>query len=153
MNSRRKFLKTSVFASALVGLGSFAYASHKKQKEPKRQVETFKDGLVISTWDAGLKANEAAWKTLSEGGNALDMAEKGVNETEADFSNLSVGLGGLPDREGYTTLDACIIYHLGCLYYGQQRDGRKCYVSGTHKTSNVCSKTSNGKNSPCTIGG
>ncbi len=108
-NSRRSFLKTSVLASAAMGLGGFAYASHKRQKEKNQSLISFKDGLVISTWDAGIKANEAAWKMMNNGGNALDMAEKGVNETEADFSNLSVGLGGLPDREGHTTLDACIM--------------------------------------------
>lgn len=108
-NSRRSFLKTSVLASAAMGLGGFAYASHKRQKEKTQSLISFKDGLVISTWDAGIKANEAAWKMMNNGGNALDMAEKGVNETEADFSNLSVGLGGSPDREGHTTLDACIM--------------------------------------------
>jgi N4-(beta-N-acetylglucosaminyl)-L-asparaginase len=46
---------------------------------------------------------------LKKGGNALDMAEMGVWKTESDLTNLSVGLGGLPDREGRTTLDACIM--------------------------------------------
>ena len=31
--------------------------------------------------------------------------------TESDPNNLSVGLGGLPDREGIVTLDACIMDH------------------------------------------
>ncbi len=109
MSSRRSFLKTSALASFAMGLGGFSYASYKKQKEQAHFSRTFKDGLVISTWDAGIKANSAAWNALNNGGNALDMAEKGVNDTEADFSNLSVGLGGLPDREGHTTLDACIM--------------------------------------------
>lgn len=106
MASRRKFLRTSLLAGSALGLGGWAFGLNKKVSTPQ---STFKGGIVLSTWDAGLKANEAAWRTLLEGGNALDMAEKGVNETEADFTNLSVGLGGLPDREGHTTLDACIM--------------------------------------------
>lgn len=65
--------------------------------------------LVISTWEHGLAANEAAWKVLSEGGSALDAAEQGVRVTESDMSNRSVGLGGRPDRDGHVTLDACIM--------------------------------------------
>lgn len=32
---------------------------------------------------------------------------------ESDFTNRSVGLGGTPDRDGHTTLDACIQDHDG----------------------------------------
>jgi N4-(beta-N-acetylglucosaminyl)-L-asparaginase len=41
------------------------------------------------------------------------MAEKGVNDTEANLANLTVGLGGFPDRDGHTTLDACIMDSTG----------------------------------------
>jgi N4-(beta-N-acetylglucosaminyl)-L-asparaginase len=104
-NNRRSFLHKSTAGMALLGLGPLASCMSAKGEAPPR----FTEGLIISTWDAGLKANAAAWKALEAGGSALDMAEKGVNDTEADFSNLSVGLGGLPDREGHTTLDACIM--------------------------------------------
>lgn len=65
--------------------------------------------VVISTWKHGLEANEGAWKVLSANGKAIDAVEQGVKVTEADLSNLSVGLGGLPDREGIVTLDASIM--------------------------------------------
>lgn len=65
--------------------------------------------VVISTWNHGLPANEAAWKILSSGGNALDAVEKGVMVAEADPEETSVGYGGFPDREGNVTLDACIM--------------------------------------------
>jgi N4-(beta-N-acetylglucosaminyl)-L-asparaginase len=113
MSNRRQFLKTSAIGGAALSLGLHSCAGKTNENTPKESPKTllpdFKTGLVISTWDAGLKANDAAWKAMQEGGNALDMAEKGVNDTEADFSNLSVGLGGLPDRDGHTTLDACIM--------------------------------------------
>jgi N4-(beta-N-acetylglucosaminyl)-L-asparaginase len=64
--------------------------------------------IVISTWDAGLRANKAAWEILSKGGRALDAVEKGVMVTEAE-QNCCVGLGANPDRDGFVTLDACIM--------------------------------------------
>lgn len=67
--------------------------------------------IVVSTWIHGVEANEAAFKILSKGGTALDSVEAGVRVTESDPNNMSVGLGGLPDREGKVTLDACIMDH------------------------------------------
>ena len=64
--------------------------------------------IVVSTWDAGLDANKAAWKILSGGGRALDAVEEGVKVTEASRS-CCVGLGANPDRDGYVTLDASIM--------------------------------------------
>jgi N4-(beta-N-acetylglucosaminyl)-L-asparaginase len=65
--------------------------------------------LVISTWNFGIGANADAWKVLSSGGRALDAVESGVQVPEGDPKETSVGLGGLPDRDGHVTLDACIM--------------------------------------------
>lgn len=46
---------------------------------------------------------------MLKGGSALDAVEKGINLIEEDPDNLTVGIGGLPDREGHVTLDACIM--------------------------------------------
>ncbi|MEO1615802.1 MAG: N(4)-(beta-N-acetylglucosaminyl)-L-asparaginase [Planctomycetota bacterium] len=69
--------------------------------------------VVISTWQHGLAANASAWKVLSSGGRALDAVEAGVRVTESDPDVLTVGLGGLPDRSGNVTLDACIMDETG----------------------------------------
>ena len=69
--------------------------------------------VVLSTWRHGLDANAAAWKILSSGGVALDAVEAGVRVSEADPKVTSVGFGGLPDREGNVTLDACIMDERG----------------------------------------
>jgi len=69
--------------------------------------------VVISTWRHGLAANQAAWKVLTAGGRALDAVEAGVRISEADPQVLSVGYGGLPDRTGKVTLDACIMDNHG----------------------------------------
>jgi N4-(beta-N-acetylglucosaminyl)-L-asparaginase len=105
MNSRRSFLTklglTGMAAIAAPGI----FARSNKKKIFKRSLSP----VVISTWDHGIAANDAAMQALKIGGNALDMVEKGVYETESDLKNLSVGLGGLPDRDGITTLDASIM--------------------------------------------
>lgn len=69
--------------------------------------------IVISTWNFGLEANAEAWKVLSTGGHALDAVEAGAKVPEADPNERSVGYGGLPDRDGHVTLDACIMNEKG----------------------------------------
>jgi N4-(beta-N-acetylglucosaminyl)-L-asparaginase len=48
---------------------------------------------------------------LSKQGPALDAVEAGARMAEDDLHSTSVGLAGWPDREGKTTLDACIMDH------------------------------------------
>jgi N4-(beta-N-acetylglucosaminyl)-L-asparaginase len=69
--------------------------------------------MVVSTWNHGLAANEAAMQRLKNGGKAIDAVEEGVQVPEADPESTSVGYGGLPDRDGHVTLDACIMDHNG----------------------------------------
>lgn len=101
MTSRRKFIKlTALGASALPFAGAvLAQPSGGNGAKP----------IVLSTWNFGLGANVEAWKILSAGGRALDAVEAGAWVPEADPKESSVGLGGLPDRDGHVTLDACIM--------------------------------------------
>ena len=46
---------------------------------------------------------------LKNGSSSLDAVEQGCMIEEADVNNQSVGIGGLPDRDGNVTLDACIM--------------------------------------------
>lgn len=95
--TRRKFLKAgAAVASAFAGWPAVA-----QRPAPLRPV-------VISTWNNS-KANAAAWAILSQNGRALDAVEAGARIPEADPNDNSVGYGGLPDREGRVTLDACIM--------------------------------------------
>src|SRR5690349_16961356 len=102
MHNRRKFIKLSAFGIPM--LSSFSSLS----RDFTTAMEQMKP-IVISTWDFGIAANQAAWKVLSRGGRALDAVEQGVHVPEADPKNQSVGYGGLPDRDGHVTLDACIM--------------------------------------------
>lgn len=105
MTSRRNFIKYSTISAALFSSlkswGNFNLPSSVEKP------------LVLSTWEHGIDANVDAWKILSSGGKAIDAVEKGVMNTESDLKNQSVGLGGLPDRDGHVTLDACIMDDLG----------------------------------------
>ncbi len=65
--------------------------------------------MVVSTWDFGREANAASWDVLTKGGAVLDAIEAGARVPEADPKNQTVGYGGLPDRDGRVTLDACIM--------------------------------------------
>jgi N4-(beta-N-acetylglucosaminyl)-L-asparaginase len=97
MKTRRDFLKLTTLGGLLPVSTLFA----KEQAGAKP--------VVLSTWNFGLQANEAAWKILSVGGKALDAVEAGAKVPEGDPKETSVGLGGLPDRDGHVTLDACIM--------------------------------------------
>jgi N4-(beta-N-acetylglucosaminyl)-L-asparaginase len=102
MMNRKKFLQLTGVSGLLLGSGKLN-ASKRAGTKP----------LVVSTWAPNVKANKAAWEILSKGGTALDAVEAGVMIPEADPTDNSVGYGGLPDRDGKVTLDACIMNHLG----------------------------------------
>ena len=103
MSSRRKFLQTSLLSSITILLNKWGFASGIELNESVKG-----NPIVISTWDAGLDANKAAWKVLNGGGRALDAVEEGVKVTEASRS-CCVGLNANPDRDGFVTLDASIM--------------------------------------------
>jgi N4-(beta-N-acetylglucosaminyl)-L-asparaginase len=102
MVTRREFIATSAATVAAVS-GVDSMAAQTTQKT------TLNRPVVISTWRHGLDANVAAWQVLSRGDRALDAVEAGVRVSESDPDCSSVGYGGLPDRDGHVTLDACIM--------------------------------------------
>ncbi|VXD04079.1 N(4)-(Beta-N-acetylglucosaminyl)-L-asparaginase [Sphingomonas sp. 8AM] len=71
--------------------------------------------LIVSTWDFGAAANEAAFAAMKAGGSLLDAVEAGAKVPEADPSNHSVGYSGYPDRDGHVTLDAVIMDDAGAV--------------------------------------
>jgi isoaspartyl peptidase/L-asparaginase-like protein (Ntn-hydrolase superfamily) len=110
--SRRKFLKNAAIGVAGVAVGKTLIAcAPEDEKLDEKSISLKNEPIVISTWEHGIEANDAAWKVLKTGGNALDAVEQGVRVSESDAKNRSVGLGGLPDRDGIVTLDACIMNH------------------------------------------
>ncbi|MBT3385441.1 MAG: N(4)-(beta-N-acetylglucosaminyl)-L-asparaginase [Prolixibacteraceae bacterium] len=106
MTSRRSFIRKGSMAFAGLSMAKYSSASFSSQNENNYPI-------VISTWNHGLPANEAAWKILSEDGHSLDAVEAGVRIPEADPKINSVGFGGTPDASGKVTLDACIMDEKG----------------------------------------
>jgi isoaspartyl peptidase/L-asparaginase-like protein (Ntn-hydrolase superfamily) len=104
MLNRRKFIGATLAAGISSLLPNVTMAFSLKGNNAKKPLP-----VIISTWNHGLAANEAAMNVLKNGGSVVDAVEQGVWVPEADPDNMSVGLGGLPDRDGYVTLDSCIM--------------------------------------------
>ncbi|MEL6811269.1 MAG: N(4)-(beta-N-acetylglucosaminyl)-L-asparaginase [Bacteroidota bacterium] len=111
---RRKFIQNA----SLTSLGMVAGASSLACKDEEKSAEVIpaSEGvekkpslpLVIATWNVP-ESTAKAWEVLQEGGSALDAIEQGCMVEEANAQGQSVGIGGLPDRDGKVTLDACIM--------------------------------------------
>lgn len=111
---RRKFIKHTTITgiglavgNSLVGCGQ-TLKEHKLIAEPKPN----SDPIVIATWNVK-DATKVAWDTLAKGQSALDAVEQGCKVEEANANGTSVGKGGLPDRDGVVSLDACIMNEKG----------------------------------------
>lgn len=98
---RRNFIKTTTAASVMA---TSAMASKNSNNETSAVRPVF-----IATWPFGQPACELALKTLEESSSGLDAIEKGIGLVEADASNASVGIGGIPNADGVVELDACIM--------------------------------------------
>lgn len=103
MLTRRQLLTNSV-ATAL--LSRFNLSPALAAPAPLRPP------IILSTWN-NRKANDAGWDILKNKGRALDAVEAAARVPEADPNDTSVGYGGLPDRDGHVTLDACIMDEKG----------------------------------------
>ncbi len=107
---RRKFLRnaglgaTAMAASPLMAKETPKSSTHIKNTP----TQTVTKPLSICTWNFH-RATAKSWEVLAAGGNSLDAVEQGVMIEEADLSNQTVGRGGRPDRDGFVTLDACIM--------------------------------------------
>ncbi len=106
---RRKFLQNASLTGIGVVVGSPVMASNSKKIEgesinsPNTTIP-----LVIATWNVP-NATLKAGQVIDSGQSALDAIEQGCMVEEANAEGQSVGLGGLPDRDGNVTLDACIM--------------------------------------------
>lgn len=99
MTTRRGFLGG---AAATAGMASLAGAAPAAG-----------GAIIVSTWDFGAAANDAAFARLKAGGSLIDAVEAGGMVPEADPDNHSVGYSGYPDRDGHVTLDAVIMDDAG----------------------------------------
>ena len=124
-SSRRAFLQKLIATGGTLGLSPWTLQSmlaHRPSPSESHSVEPG-SATMLSTWNHGMEANAAGFFALQQGGNAMDMIEAGGRIVEADATGLSVGIGGLPDRDGHVTLDACCMDHTG-------NAGSVCFVQG-----------------------
>ena len=119
MFSRRNFFRHSFLASFALGSGLTSCNSSEtsdsvSDTEPSGEAMGIPPVLptVIATW-TNEEAVAKAMEVIQAGGSALDAVEAGVMVTEADPKDRSVGYGGRPDRDGFVTLDACIMDEKG----------------------------------------
>ncbi len=99
MTTRRSLLGG---AAATAGVASLAGAAQRGG-----------GAMIVSTWDFGAAANDAAFAKLKARGSLIDAVEAGAMVPEADPNNHSVGYSGYPDRDGHVTLDAVIMDDAG----------------------------------------
>ncbi len=102
--NRREVLKILGLSGAFFATRKYSHANVPEKNQ----------AIVLSTWyNQSTSANRAAWEVLTKKGSALDAVQQGVMVSENDWGNCCVGLGGNPDRDGYVTLDASIMNHMG----------------------------------------
>lgn len=113
-HDRRQFIKLGIASTAALAAGCVGTPNKESGVSAASSPPVKGKGpIILSTWDHGVPANAKAWDVLAGGGSVLDAVEQGVAVVESDFTNRSVGLGGMPDRDGHVTLDACIQDHDG----------------------------------------
>jgi N4-(beta-N-acetylglucosaminyl)-L-asparaginase len=108
---RRNFLKNASLTGVGLAVGNSLKGCQDISPDGKKVVVTDKKTalpLVIATWHV-IDATARAMEILQAGGTALDAVEQGCMIEEANEKGQSVGKGGLPDRDGNVTLDACIM--------------------------------------------
>lgn len=109
---RRNFIKSASLTGMGITIGSTALSACSETSKEKKVTVKPSFPLVIATWEVE-KAVAKAWEVLQHGKSALDAIEQGCMVEEADLENLTVGKGGLPDRDGNVSLDACIMDEYG----------------------------------------
>lgn len=118
MYKRRKFIQQSVLgtiALSTVSLACETQAAESTTTEPianNNPNSKLGTPVIIATWPH-LPATEEAMRVIKENGRAVEAVEMGTRIVEANPKDTSVGYGGLPDRSGVVTLDACIMDEFG----------------------------------------
>ena len=108
---RRKFIQTSIITGISAITSKYIFPLNTNNGNTTIKPLDVKP-IVVATWNVK-KSTQVAWEIISSGGSALDAVEAGCMVEEANENGKSVGLGGLPDRDGNVTLDACIMDNNG----------------------------------------
>lgn len=103
--------RTAIHAGIVASTTASCLALHADEEHPKitSVAASFSRPIFIATWNFGQVACERSREVLSGGGSLRDAVERGINVTELDETNRSVGYGGLPNADGVVQLDACFM--------------------------------------------
>jgi N4-(beta-N-acetylglucosaminyl)-L-asparaginase len=131
--SRRDFLKSG----AAAGLAASTPLSGPLDAPWVRR-STAAEPVVISSMNGNWYKNggsvtcvEKAFTQMTQGGDVLDALIAGVNITELDPEEDSVGYGGLPNADGVVQLDSC------CMHGPKKRAGGVAGLEGVRTPSKV----------------
>jgi N4-(beta-N-acetylglucosaminyl)-L-asparaginase len=111
--SRRDFLAAGATAAAGVALGTPLAAQPTPAYGAKAGLAADRSAFarpVVIASDNGIRGVKKAYDMIVSGADTIDAIMAGVNITELDPEDMSVGLGGLPNEEGVVQLDASCMH-------------------------------------------
>jgi N4-(beta-N-acetylglucosaminyl)-L-asparaginase len=128
--SRRDFVKNSVWGAVATGVGAPGTDAHARAGNAgsEHASQSGARRATILCAHNGYAYVEAAYASLKNGADTLDVGIQVVKGPEDDPNDDSVGLGGLPNEEGVVELDAC------CMHGPTRRAGA---VGGVRNIKNV----------------
>ena len=100
-------------AAATMAVSTSQKSSLAKEQERLKLTaelcESFVGPTFIATWPFGKASCDRGKAVYQDAGNMRDAIELGIQVTELDESNASVGVGGAPNANGIVQLDACFM--------------------------------------------
>lgn len=108
-SSRRGFLGAALGTTAALACNT-APAVHASSRRGGGGQSPALDRPTLVGSANGLTGMKAHFQSLLDGADPLDVAIEVVKTQEADASDHSVGLGGLPNEEGVVQLDSAVMH-------------------------------------------
>ena len=132
--NRRDFVRTTIGATLVAGAPRALLA----QQAPNIITPKGAKPVVIASANGNkfknggdMTAVHKAFTLMTKGRDVLEALIEGVNITELDPADTSVGFGGLPNADGVVQLDAC------CMHGPTKRAGGVACLEGVRTPSNV----------------
>src|SRR6188768_436557 len=131
--NRRQFVRTTVGAT----LAASAARSLRAQAPNVITPKTVKPVVIASANGNKFKNGgemtcvQKAFTLMTQGADVLEALIAGVNITELDPADTSVGYGGLPNADGVVQLDSC------CMHGPKRRAGGVACIEGVRTPSLV----------------
>ena len=132
--NRRDFVRTTIGATLVAGAPRALLA----QQAPNVITPKTTKPVVIASANGNkfknggdMTAVHKAFTLMTKGRDVLEALIEGVNITELDPADTSVGFGGLPNADGVVQLDAC------CMHGPTKRAGGVACLEGVRTPSNV----------------